>query len=125
MTPDDFIQLIQNSAALIGGIMLVCVVLFILIIGLIFRRLSNLDIPHDADLTDTLQAVPFLLVVAIDILDLGLDFLAAPIVWIMLDRFGLRALRNVSAIEALIPFTNPIPTMTLAWLAVRLLGIRF
>jgi hypothetical protein len=51
-----------------------------------------------------------------------LDILAAPVVWVVLDRLGLRALRNVSAIEALIPFTQPIPTLTASWIWVRLFG---
>ena len=125
MTPDEFLQLIQNSASLIGIFVLSCIALFLFFLALAYRRLRHLDIPPDADLTETLQVIPFFLVLAIDFLDLGLDFLAAPIVWIVLDRFGLKALRNVSTIEAIIPFTNPIPTMTLAWLAVRVLGIRF
>ena len=56
----------------------------------------------------------------IDLLDFALDFLAAPISWIILDRLGLKALRGVSTVESLIPFTQAIPTMTLAWVWVRL-----
>ena len=62
---------------------------------------------------------------AIDLLDLALDFLAAPISWLILDRLGLKALRGVSAVEALIPGTQLIPTMTLCWFGVRLLGIHY
>lgn len=102
-----------------------CVLLGTLLLVIAVQQVRRLDIPPDADLTTTLQHVPLLLVVAIDLLDLGLDVLALPIVWVILDRMKLRALRNVSSIEALIPFTQPIPTMTLAWLAVRVFGVRF
>src|SRR3712207_9069808 len=33
------------------------------------------------------------------------------------------ALRNVATIEALVPFTQPIPTLTLAWFAARLFNL--
>jgi hypothetical protein len=56
----------------------------------------------------------------IDLLDFALDFLAAPISWIILDRLGLKALRGVSMLESLVPFTQAIPTMTIARNWVRL-----
>jgi hypothetical protein len=34
----------------------------------------------------------------------------------------LKALRNVFAFEAFLPFTQFIPAMTIAWLAARVLG---
>lgn len=97
----------------------VCVAAAVLLLALTFRKLQRLQVPRDADLLTTLRAVPFGLVLALDLLDLGLDFLAAPLVWALLGRFGLQALRNVAAVEALIPFTQPVPTMTLAWVAAR------
>ncbi|MCI0579515.1 MAG: hypothetical protein L0331_25375, partial [Chloroflexi bacterium] len=84
----------------------------------------QIDIPPDAGLADTLHLTPLLVVLAIDLLDLGLDVLAAPVSWVILDRLGLKALRGISVVEALIPVTQFIPTLTLAWLAVRLFGIR-
>ena len=68
--------------------------------------------------------MPFTIVLAIDLLDLALDILAAPFVWLILDRLGLKALRNMAAVEALLPFTQPIPTLTVCWIAVRW-GFRF
>ena len=103
-----------------AGILAINLVLFTILITLAYRRLKHLDIPPDADLAQTLRLVPLFLVLAIDLLDLTLDFLAFPIVWVMLDRMGLTALRNVSAVEAVIPFTQPLPTLTLAWIGVRL-----
>lgn len=101
-------------ASTIGGLLLILAV----------RRVRNLDIPPDADFSETLLYTPFVVVFAIDLLDLGLDILAAPVSWAVLDRLGLKALRGVAAVEALIPGTQLIPTLTLCWFGVRLLGSR-
>lgn len=90
---------------------------------LLHRKLRRLHLPPNADLPTTLRAVPLALVVTLDLLDLGLDVLATPIVWVVLSRYRLQALRNIAAFEALVPFTQVVPTLTLAWLAVRLLGL--
>src|SRR5690606_41821838 len=86
------------------------------------RPLRRFDIPQGATLSERLQTVPFARVAFIGLLDLALDVFAVPITWVVLDGLTLRALRNVSALEALIPFTCPIPTLTLAWIWVRLFG---
>lgn len=86
---------------------------------LLDRRLRQLDIPEGASFRETLQRVPFGLVVVLDLLDLGLDIFAAPIVWVWLGRYNLRVLRQVSMVEAVIPFTQVIPTLTACWLAIR------
>jgi hypothetical protein len=67
--------------------------------------------------------VPLSLVVGLDLLDLGLDVFSAPIIWVILNRFGLQALRNVATVEALIPISGPIPTLTIAWIAARVLNL--
>lgn len=77
--------------------------------------------PGDTDFAGTLRNVPLRLVVGLDLLDFGLDILAAPLSWWLLDRAGLRSLRAVASIEALIPFTQPIPLLTLCWLGIRLM----
>ena len=103
--------------------MLSGMILFLLLIGFAVRQVRQIYIPPDAGFLETLQLVPFSIVLAIDLLDLALDFLAAPVAWVLLDRLGLKALRGVSAVEALIPGTQFIPTLTLSWLGVRLLGL--
>jgi hypothetical protein len=100
----------------------VCLTLALLLFIFVVRKIRRLDIPAGATLSETLHAVPFALVAFIDLLDLGLDVFAVPFTWVVLDRLNLRALRNVSALEALVPFTGPIPTLTLAWVWVRLFG---
>ena len=49
--------------------------------------------------------------------------LSAPILWLILNRYNLQALRNVATIEALIPISGPIPTLTLGWIAARVLKL--
>ncbi len=85
------------------------------------RSIRRLRIPPDADFFTTMRYVPITLVVLLDLLDFGLDIFSAPISWIILDRMGLYGLRNKAAIEALIPFTQPIPTFTLSWIVARLI----
>jgi hypothetical protein len=85
-----------------------------------FRSLRRVRVPPNADFFTTVRAVPLSLVVGLDLLDLALDSFSAPIIWFILNRYDLKALRNVGAIEALIPITGPIPTLTLAWLAARI-----
>ena len=92
-------------------------------LALIWRQVRRLNVPPNAGFFDTLRYVPLTLVILLDLLDFGLDIFAAPVSWIVLDRLGLRGLRNKAAIEALIPFTQPIPTFTLGWVAARLFGL--
>lgn len=105
------------------GIMGISLLLALLLLIIVRRQVKKIDVPPNAGFGETLLHTPFLVVLFIDLLDLGLDILAAPVTWVMLDRWGLKALRNVSAIEALIPFTQPIPTLTVAWIWVRLFGV--
>ncbi len=90
---------------------------------LLHRSLRRLEVPPGADFFTTLRIVPFSLVVVLDLLDLGLDVFATPIVWLVLSRYRLQALRNVSTVEAFIPFTQAIPTLTVAWIIVRAFGL--
>jgi hypothetical protein len=98
------------------GISLALGLLFLFYILLMIRRI---DIPDDADFTETLRHTPFIVVVMLDLLDFGLDILSAPLAWVVLDRLGLKALRGVATVEALLPFTQLIPSMTLLWIGAR------
>jgi hypothetical protein len=102
---------------------LVALVLAGVILLLTVHKLRRIRLPQDADFFTAVRAVPFSLVVALDLLDLALETFSAPIIWFILNRTGLQALRNVAAFEAFIPFTGPIPTLTLAWLAARYLNL--
>ena len=98
----------------------ISLVLAILLLLIVIRQLKRIDVPPDAGFAETLLYTPFLVVVFIDLLDFGLDVLAAPFAWVILDRLGLKALRGASTVEALIPFTQAIPTMTMSWIGARL-----
>jgi hypothetical protein len=96
-----------------------------LLLAFAVHRIKSLNIPEDATFTETLLLAPLTIVIAIDLLDLALDVLAAPLSWAILDRLGLKALRGVATVEALLPGTQFIPTMTLCWIGARLLDTRF
>ena len=105
------------------SLLVIGVVLGTIMLALVWRSLRRVKVPPNADFFTTVRAVPLGLVVGLDLLDLGLDMFAAPIVWLVLNRFKLQALRNVAAFEAIVPFTQPVPTLTIAWCAARLLNL--
>jgi hypothetical protein len=116
-------EVLQTIGLILLAGMIISSVLALLIFLLVIRQLRRIQVPPNATFSQTLHYTPFMVVVFIDLLDWGLDFLAAPLSWVVLDRLGLKALRGVSVVEALIPFTQFIPTMTLCWFAVRFLGV--
>lgn len=118
------IENLETVLLILAGIMITSFVLFLLMISIGIRRLRKTDIPPDATFVETLRLVPFSIVLAIDLLDLSLDVLAAPIAWVLLDRLGLKALRGLAVVEGVIPGTQFIPTLTACWLGVRLLQLR-
>ena len=81
------------------------------------RRLS---LPFDANFTTCLRTVPITVVIILDLLDFGLDVFSAPVAWILLGKLGLQGLRGITVLEELIPGTQFLPTMTLAWIGIRL-----
>ena len=99
---------------------LVALVAALVLGALLWRRLRRLHVTPGAGFWETLRQVPLGLVVLLDLLDFSLDVLSTPIVWWLLGRFNLRALRDVASVEALIPFTGPLPTMTICWALARL-----
>jgi hypothetical protein len=103
----------------------VALILSALALAWAFRALRRirLRVPPSSDFFTTIRAVPFSLVVGLDLLDLALDVFSAPIIWFILNRYGLQALRNVATIEALIPISAPIPTLSIAWLAARIFNL--
>ena len=108
---------------ILGVVAVVSVALATLLLVAVHRRLKRIRVPPGADFFTTVRAVPLALVVGLDLLDLGLDLLSAPIIWFLLNRYRLQALRNVATVEALIPISGPIPTLTIAWFAARFLKL--
>ena len=92
-------------------------------IYLAYRKLRRIRIAADSDFFTTVRAVPLSLVIGLDLLDLGLDVFSTPITWMLLDRLGLKALRNIATVKAVIPVLDMIPALTLAWLAARFLNL--
>jgi hypothetical protein len=115
---------LQTFGLILLGSMLVGLTLAGLMFWVAARQLRRIHIPAGADFTETLRHTPLLVVIAVDLLDLSLDFLSVPIAWVILDRLGLKALRGISVVQAAVPGTQVLPLMTLTWLAVRLFGGR-
>jgi hypothetical protein len=88
------------------------------------RQVADIRVPEDADFFETLQHVPITVPLALDLLDMAFDIFAAPISWIILELMGLQALQMVTVLEGLIPGTQIIPTLTLAWVGSRLMKNR-
>ncbi len=118
------IEMIREFGLYLFGAMAISFILAMILFIFVIRRLRRMDVPPNAGFSETLLYTPLLLVVFIDLLDFALDVLAAPFTWMILDRLGLKALRGFAAFEALLPFTQLVPTMTIAWFAARLFGSR-
>ncbi len=108
---------------IILGIMALALILALTLLALTYRSLKRIQIPQDADFFTTLRHVPLTLVIILDLLDLALDFLSAPVGWLILSYFGLERLRMLTVVESLIPGTQFIPTLTGAWLLAKA-GVR-
>ncbi len=119
---------IPPELVLFGQVLGVAMLLSLALAGalliLTYRRLKRIRIPPDADFFTALRHVPLTLVLFLDLLDFGLDFLSVPIAWVILGKLGLQPLRGVTVVEEVIPGTQFLPTMTAAWLAARLLDRR-
>ncbi len=115
-------EFLRNFGLVLAAVMAVSGVLALLLLVIIIVQVRRIRVPEGAGFAETLLYTPFLVVAFLDLLDLSLDFLSAPIAWIVLDRLGLKGLRGFATLESFIPFTQLIPTMTASWIAVRLLG---
>ncbi|HRO25403.1 MAG TPA: hypothetical protein PLR07_14035 [Promineifilum sp.] len=115
-------EFLQNFVLILLGMMSIALVLAIILLIIIFIQIRHIKVPPNAGFAETLLYTPLLVVLFLDVLDLALDFLSAPIAWVVLDRLGLKGLRGVATVESFIPFTQVIPAMTLAWIGVRLFG---
>jgi hypothetical protein len=108
---------------LLAAVAAVALILSAIFLFWAVRLLRRVRVPANADFFTTVRAVPLSLMVGLDLLDLALDSFSAPIIWFILNRYNLQALRNVASVEALIPITGPIPTLTLSWIAARLFNL--
>ena len=114
----ELTELLRVFALLAGAALVVSVIL----LGWVLWRVRRIRLPADADFVMALRNTPLSVVLLLDALDFSLDFLSVPIAWTLLSRLGLQPLRGVTIVEELIPGTQLLPTMTAAWLFVRLFG---
>jgi hypothetical protein len=104
-------------ACVVGGALLGALAL-----GLyVWSTVRRINLPPGADTLTALRMTPLSVVILLDLLDLGLDFLGAPVAWVILGKLGLGPLRGVTMLESIIPGTQFIPTMTIAWVVARFL----
>ncbi len=101
--------------ALLGSAILIALLLLVWIVV----RIRRINLPPNADFLVALRATPLIVVIVLDLLDLSMDIFSAPISWVLLSYLGLGPLRGVAVVKDLIPFTNFVPAMTLAWLFAR------
>ena len=115
-------EFVRNFGLTLLAIMGLSGLLALILLVIIIIQVRRIHVPEGAGFAETLLYTPFLVVAFLDLLDLALDFLSAPIAWVVLDRLGLKGLRGFATVESFIPFPQMLPTMSVAWLAVRLLG---
>ncbi len=117
----EWVRLFINVAVVV---MAVSFLLAVLLLALAVRQVKKIQVPPSAGFVATLQGTPLVVVLGLDLLDLALDVLAAPIAWVILDYLGLKGLRGVALLEGLIPGTQLIPSLTLCWIIARLMPDR-
>lgn len=88
------------------------------------RQISEIEIPEDADFFETMQHLPITVPLALDLLDMAFDIFAAPIAWLVLELLGLQVLQLITVVEGVIPGTQLVPTLTIAWLIARMMKKR-
>ena len=98
----------------------VVLALALALLGWVLWRVRRIQLPEGTGFFSALRVTPLIVVILLDLLDLSLDFLSAPIAWTLLGYLGLSPLRGVTVVESLIPGTQLLPTMTLSWIVSRL-----
>lgn len=124
MPPIEWSPQLENIFWFVLLLIIIGLFLALLLLGWVAWRVKRVYLPAGASFVDTLKVTPLAVVLLLDVLDFSLDFFSAPLSWVILGRLGLAPLRNVALIEGLVPGTQFLPTMTLAWLAVRIFLIR-
>ena len=120
----DSPNLLQSLLIALGVVVLLTTLAAALLLWWLHRKLQLLRIATDASLGETLRSIPFLLALALDLLDMGLNLFAAPFVCFFLHRMGWMKLRNLATAAAAIPGTQFVPILSIAWIAARVFGPR-
>lgn len=109
-----------RSLAAVAGVLILIGLAGAVLVGVwVLARVRRLRLPPDTDFMTALQQTPFSVVLLLDLLDFSLDIFGAPVAWGVLSYLGLQPLRGVTVVESLIPGTQLLPTMTVAWLVAR------
>jgi hypothetical protein len=103
----------------LGIFLAVTLLLALIFMAYVIWRVRRIQLPPNADFFTALRHTPLSVVILLDLLDLSLDFFSAPISWVILGRLGLEPLRAVTVVESIIPGTQILPTMTIAWIVAR------
>lgn len=114
--PLDYKNLLSIFLILMG----IGLVLIVLLLGWVILRIRKIQLPPDADAMTALRLTPLSIVILLDLMDMTFDFFSAPLAWVLLGYLGLAPLRGVTVVEAIIPGTQFLPTMTAAWIVARL-----
>ncbi len=112
----EFLQTVLIAFGVCAGAAVIGVITLLITA---WQQVTELEVPPDADFFETLQMIPITIPIALDLLDLAFDVFSAPISWVVLELLGLRSLQMITVLEGLIPFTQLIPTMTIAWFIAR------
>lgn len=112
---------LQQILLVLGVVLVGALALSGVLIAIIVWRVKRIHLPPNADPVTALRRTPLSVVIVLDLLDLSLDFLSAPIAWTLLSYLGLLPLRGAAAIVSLIPGTQFLPTMTVAWFVARMI----
>jgi hypothetical protein len=112
---------VRQLLIVFGLVFIGALLLTVLLLAIVLWRIRRINLPPNADPVTALRMTPLSVVIVLDMLDLTLDFLSAPLAWTLLTRLGLQPLRGAAAIVSLIPGTQFLPTMTLAWFIARLI----
>jgi ABC-type amino acid transport system permease subunit len=115
------LKLVINITAVIMALSLAAAILLLV---LAVRQVKKIRVPPNAGFVATLQGTPLVVVLGLDLLDLALDMFAAPLGWTILEYLGLKGLQTITVIESLFPGTQLVPTLTLCWVAARLMPDR-
>src|SRR5687767_1261253 len=99
----DLLEFLRNSILIIILVMVALIAGAVALLVMAAQQIRDLDIPPEADFFETMQIIPITVPIALDMLDLALDFLSAPFSWILLEMLGLGSLKMITLVESVIP----------------------
>ena len=106
----------DRPGVLIGIVLVASLAVLAVWAWLVYSLLRRLTVDRAPESVEALRQMPLALALGVDAIDLGLDFFGAPIVYALLSRGDLRALRRLTLFESLLPGTQLIPSLTISWL---------